>query len=322
MSSIVNNFSYFVDSTGNPLNNGNVYFGEPDRNPSIAIRQIQVFAQQEDGTLVKLPQPIKTNSVGIAVFLGNPIKINVETSLFSIRIEDAQNNLVYTRPRSQFGPPSIANQSGNYLTTDGTTISWADPYPDQTGEASKTLSTDGTNAEWAQLLPDQDGQDGKTLFTDGTDLFWENNLPDQAGQNLKFLTTNGTNASWELPYFNSSSFDTETTINITSSPVVHSFSVTIPPSGSLFAISESTVAIINPGLGNVLVTFTIDVDGESYDAVNASNLGQDNRVTVCGFSGKEITGTPGEVVNFDCTLTVSTFNNVDNVSFTSRVMQG
>ena len=47
--------------------------------------------------------------------------------------------------------PSQTSQSGKYLTTDGSTLSWAtvDALPSQTGNSGKYLTTDGTTASWA-----------------------------------------------------------------------------------------------------------------------------------------------------------------------------
>lgn len=47
--------------------------------------------------------------------------------------------------------PSQTGQSGKYLTTDGSSASWAtvDALPSQTGQSGKYLTTDGTSASWA-----------------------------------------------------------------------------------------------------------------------------------------------------------------------------
>ena len=47
--------------------------------------------------------------------------------------------------------PSQTSQSGKYLTTDGSVLSWAtvDALPSQTGNSGKYLTTDGSTASWA-----------------------------------------------------------------------------------------------------------------------------------------------------------------------------
>ena len=52
--------------------------------------------------------------------------------------------------------PVQTSNSGKYLTTDGTTPSWAtvDALPTQTGNSGKYLTTNGTAASWATIVTD------------------------------------------------------------------------------------------------------------------------------------------------------------------------
>ena len=52
--------------------------------------------------------------------------------------------------------PDQTSNSGKYLTTDGSSASWAavDALPSQTGESGKYLTTDGSTASWAALDTD------------------------------------------------------------------------------------------------------------------------------------------------------------------------
>jgi len=52
--------------------------------------------------------------------------------------------------------PTQTGNSGKYLTTDGSTTSWAtvDALPSQTGNSGKYLTTDGSDASWAVLDTD------------------------------------------------------------------------------------------------------------------------------------------------------------------------
>ena len=57
---------------------------------------------------------------------------------------------------SELAEAMIPNQSGNngkYLTTDGSSASWAaiSQVPSQTGENGKYLTTDGSTASWATV---------------------------------------------------------------------------------------------------------------------------------------------------------------------------
>jgi hypothetical protein len=55
--------------------------------------------------------------------------------------------------------PSQIGNSGKYLTSNGTNVSWAtvDALPSQTGNSGKYLTTDGTTASWATLSTTLDG---------------------------------------------------------------------------------------------------------------------------------------------------------------------
>ena len=99
--------------------------------------------------------------------------------------------------------PSQTSQSGKFLTTNGTSASWANiptEIPTQTGNSGKFLTTNGSAVSWATVdaLPSQTSQSGKFLTTNGTTASWANvdALPSQSGQSGKYLTTDGTSASW------------------------------------------------------------------------------------------------------------------------------
>ena len=74
--------------------------------------------------------------------------------------------------------PSQSGNTGKFLTTDGSSASWAnvDALPTQTGQNGKFLTTNGSTASWADVdsLPSQTGNAGKFLQTDGTDASWQN----------------------------------------------------------------------------------------------------------------------------------------------------
>ena len=80
--------------------------------------------------------------------------------------QDARNNLL----------PAQSGNNGEFLTTDGTNVSWAtvDALPSQSGNTGKYLTTDGSVASWAivDLLPSQTGNNGKYLTTDGSTTSW------------------------------------------------------------------------------------------------------------------------------------------------------
>lgn len=100
--------------------------------------------------------------------------------------------------------PEQADNSGKYLTTNGTSASWGDvdAFPSQTGNYGKFLTTNGTEASWADVdaLPDRDATtSGKFLSDSGTNVYWADvpsAMPEQTSHTGKYLTTNGSQLSW------------------------------------------------------------------------------------------------------------------------------
>lgn len=102
-------YTYIADPTkGRPVSNGYVYYGLPDLDPEIPANQITVQAKQEDGTLVALPQPVRTNAGGITTYQGSPIIVIIEESEYSIKVlNSAQSQVFYTQENNvSFSLPS------------------------------------------------------------------------------------------------------------------------------------------------------------------------------------------------------------------------
>jgi hypothetical protein len=81
---------------------------------------------------------------------------------------------IQTQLNSKAVYPSQASNSGNFLTTDGTSTSWASVYPTQTSNSGKYLTTNGSTTSWATVdaLPSQTNNSGKYLTTNGTSASW------------------------------------------------------------------------------------------------------------------------------------------------------
>ena len=160
--------------------------------------------------------------------------------------------------------PSQTSNSGKYLTTNGTTVSWATipTYsvvtasanglaPKLPGTNDKYLRSDGTWAVIPNELPSQSNNSGKFLTTNGTAVSWTDvdALPSQTGNSGKFLTTDGTDASWadilateiKLSSVHYPSFG-DTTVTLTSSE-------SIPSDVNKYAIAVYRDGIyLNPSL--------------------------------------------------------------------------
>ena len=100
--------------------------------------------------------------------------------------------------------PSQTGNSGEFLTTNGSVVSWAtvDALPAQSGNSGKYLTTDGTSATWqvVDLLPSQTSNSGKFLTTNGTVTSWasisggvaQDSMPTSEIEGQIWLDTNGT----------------------------------------------------------------------------------------------------------------------------------
>jgi hypothetical protein len=97
-----------------------------------------------------------------------------------------------------FVVPSQTGNSGKYLTTDGTTSSWATTVtPANYSAKGAILVGTGTGTYTAQTV----GTNGQVLTAnsaqaDGVEWTTLNALPSQTGNSGKYLTTNGSAASW------------------------------------------------------------------------------------------------------------------------------
>jgi len=96
--------------------------------------------------------------------------------------------------------PSQTGNSGQFLTTDGTSASWATVLPSQTGNSGQFLSTNGTSASWTAVFPSQTGNSGQFLTTNGTAVSWSSlvTVASLTGNSGKYLTTDGTTTSWSI----------------------------------------------------------------------------------------------------------------------------
>lgn len=125
------------------------------------------------------------------------------TNAKKVVFKDVNGNPIV--PVTQEELPAQTGHSGEFLTTNGTAVSWSavDSLPAQSGNSGKFLTTDGTDASWATInaggLPTiSSGTSGKFLTNDGSDASWGtvDALPSMTSQSGKYLTNNGSTANW------------------------------------------------------------------------------------------------------------------------------
>lgn len=117
-----------------PVFNGMIYIGKIDTDPTIPANQIQVYLENEDGSLVQVPQPIRTNSGGYPVYNGKISKF-VTVQGQSMLIKDANGVQLFYYPnvlkydpdqfeqrlmamlQGPYGAGNISNVFNHYETT-------------------------------------------------------------------------------------------------------------------------------------------------------------------------------------------------------------
>ncbi|QQV88673.1 tail fibers protein [Kosakonia phage Kc166B] len=73
-----------------PVANGKIYVGKTDTDPLNPANQIPVYAQQEDGSLVQVSQPIRINASGYPVYNGKAAKFITHTAA-SMKVMDVSD---------------------------------------------------------------------------------------------------------------------------------------------------------------------------------------------------------------------------------------
>lgn len=92
-------YDYIADPTkGRPLFNASLYFGQPDLDPTVAANQIDVYAIQEDGSTVKLTQPVSTGAGGVPLYNDAPARLEFAASRCSFKALDKGGSQVYYVP--------------------------------------------------------------------------------------------------------------------------------------------------------------------------------------------------------------------------------
>ncbi|MGL4752492.1 MAG: phage tailspike protein [Aeromonadaceae bacterium] len=87
--------------------NGEVWCGIADKNPQdIPSNQIQVYLENEDGSLTPVSQPLEINSGGFLVYNGNPAKF-VTNSNYSLLVRDSIGAQVWYEPSMESVNPNV-----------------------------------------------------------------------------------------------------------------------------------------------------------------------------------------------------------------------
>jgi hypothetical protein len=159
----------YVDNTFQPLAGGELRFYD---------------------TLTETPKSVYSDSA-LSVNLGNEVTLDSAgrlpsdvwgSGVYRVRLYDADGVLVdEADPVQEEGGagasiPSQSGNSGKFLTTNGSSLSWASvrEVPDPSGNANKVLSTDGTSLSW--IAKPADGAAGTSDVSQTTTEFSVNDM--------------------------------------------------------------------------------------------------------------------------------------------------
>ena len=173
--------------------------------------------------------------------------------------------------------PSQTGHSGEYLTTDGTALSWdsVDALPSQTGQSGKFLTTDGTDASWATLTIPSVDIDGISINRNTDDELQTIGVINQNDTTTAIKTWTGTKAQYDAIVIK----DANTLYNITDDTDV---SLTILealyPVGSIYITTNDACPLSTLIAGStwVLVSSGIVQAGDIPCKGNGMTLGLTN----------------------------------------------
>lgn len=131
---------YFPDpDRSRAIANGYIYVGQPDLDPTVPANQKQLSIQQENGTIIQVTQPLRTNSGGMPVYNGSPVTPLVIGD-YSLAILSSELSQKYYFPSSQhevtsyYYPDYTSADQG--VTGDNNTIKY---YVDLIGSENSTI---------------------------------------------------------------------------------------------------------------------------------------------------------------------------------------
>lgn len=84
---------YIGDPSGRPLDNGSIYFGEPDKDP----QEYPIDLFYDSGLTIAAAQPVKTKG-GFMYANGNMIEVYAAEQSYSVKVLDVHGQLVFYKP--------------------------------------------------------------------------------------------------------------------------------------------------------------------------------------------------------------------------------
>lgn len=99
--------------------NGYIYIGLIDSDPTIPANQIQVYLENENGSHVEVPQPLRTNAGGFLVYNGQVSKF-VTVKGFSMTVQDSNGAQLFYYPNIlKYDPDQLSQRLISYADGQG-----------------------------------------------------------------------------------------------------------------------------------------------------------------------------------------------------------
>jgi len=130
------------------LANGRIYIGNIDTDPSVPSNQIQAYLENEDGSVIPIPQPIVINQAGFPVYGGQVAKI-VTGSGYSMAVYDAYGALEHYFPNLlKYDPDRLSQRLMSYAEGDGDSlIAVRQPLPGAALRTQHEKNADSVNVK-------------------------------------------------------------------------------------------------------------------------------------------------------------------------------
>jgi len=241
--------SYFNQSTiGRPISNAQIYVGRVDTDPEIVSNQKQVSIQQEDGTLIKVSQPLRTSAGGVILYDGSPVSAIVDGD-YSIKVLSSSGAQLYYFP----------NLAVRYLTASdlsGSTGVGLDFYYPDSGETDQGVAGDGATME--QYIFDVSGTTKSTMYF---------KMDRYAGVTNEYVLSTGVTVSdnW------SAIFENGAVIKVDSGAVLRFDSpsqINASPNQQIFELSGGTVSFTKSGFVHA-AWFDDNIGKGTYDVTES-----------------------------------------------------
>ena len=85
---------------GVPVSLGEIYVGVADADPTVVANQIDLYVQEEDGTITAVSQPVTLGAGGVPLYNGSPVSLLVDGN-YSLAVLSSTGSQVYYIPSDQ-----------------------------------------------------------------------------------------------------------------------------------------------------------------------------------------------------------------------------